>query len=163
MGFALVNTVNDLVLSWSPYDEPIPGPNELVIIEDELIAPRNELRWDGADGLRLATPQELLIGTPRPYIEIKNDLALLSSAQKQLIWDDLMTVDATGLKKINAQGKDKADVLDVWEFIGTRVTLTAVNLAELKLRAVTVFVEANPLYLVHPPFDPSINVPGLYF
>lgn len=58
MGFALVDTSNNAVLSWSRYDEPTPEAGQLVVNADPVDALEN-LRWDGATGLRAATAQEL--------------------------------------------------------------------------------------------------------
>src|SRR5262245_2149548 len=94
---------------------------------------------------------------PRPLWQIYQDVAALSAAQKTNVWNDLNS--GTPKKYLKAVGPNAAAVnaLD-WAITMTAPTGAALQSAQQRIMAMA--CQDYPDYLVHPAFDPSINVSG---
>lgn len=100
-----------------------------------------------------------LLGVYRPAHAIFAALSALTGPQKTAVWADL--TGGSPAKWTSDRGPNAAAILMC---VGITVSLagamTAAQLTDMKVRAVAAYVLDNPLYLVNPAFDPTINVPG---
>ena len=94
---------------------------------------------------------------PRPLYAIYNDLVALTTTQQANIWADISS--GTIPKYLLDAGPNTAAlvVLD-WAVRSSGATGAALTAA--KFRAVALYVQDNPTYLVTPTFDATINVAG---
>lgn len=115
------------------------------------------VEWSGVE----PTAQEVLTYTTptilRPLLNIIADLNALSAAKKTAIWNDLNS--GTPPKWALDNGPNAAAIA-VLQLVGTLTGLNAADILTAKIRGVAMFVSDNPAYLVNPPFDATINIPG---
>jgi hypothetical protein len=106
----------------------------------------------------LADPYYRTAHAPRPLHDIHVDVNALTGAQMTTIWNDLMSGTPS---KITVDEGNNAAALYVMNYLALMVAgLTQAEKTEAKRRSVVMYVQDNPRYLVQPPFDPSINIPG---
>lgn len=94
---------------------------------------------------------------PRPLYAIYVDLQALSTAQKTEVWTDLTSGTP---KKYFLDAGPNAAAIGALDWAATDSGATPVALTAARLRIAAAYVQDNPAYLVHPAFDPGINVPG---
>lgn len=94
---------------------------------------------------------------PRPLYAIYVDLQALSAAQKIEVWNDLSS--GSPKKYLLGTGPNTA-AIGALDWAVTDSGATGASLTAARLRIATAYVQDNPEYLVHPSFDPGINVPG---
>src|SRR5262245_6798115 len=94
----------------------------------------------------------------RPLLEIYQDLGVLTGAQMTTIWNDLMS--GTPHKLTQDEGPNAGSILVLDWVNNWTTTITVADRTEGKKRAITMYTQDNVNYLVHPPFDTSINIPG---
>ena len=94
---------------------------------------------------------------PRPLYAIYNDLVALTTTQQANIWADISS-GTTPKYLLDAGPNTAALVVLDWAVRSSGATGTALTAA--KFRAVALYVQDNPTYLVTPTFDATINVPG---
>lgn len=94
---------------------------------------------------------------PRPLYAIYVDLQALSTAQKLEVWNDLSS--GSPKKYLLGTGPNTA-AIGALDWAVTDSGATGASLTAARLRIATAYVQDNPEYLVHPSFDPGINVPG---
>ena len=101
---------------------------------------------------------------PRPLYAIRVDVQALSVAQFSNVWNDLSANVPTATppaphKYLLDTGPNGGSILVLdWCVYGSGAPLAQAKLAQHSLTAM--YVQDNPKYLIHPPFDPSIDVPG---
>lgn len=97
-------------------------------------------------------PREL-----RPPLDIWNDLALLTDVQRDAIWTDLTSGSPQKFLVDNGP-----HAFDVWQqYRRIQDEGLGVNVQKkVKAGGVVAYLLDFPKYLVHPSFDPTINVPG---
>ncbi len=94
---------------------------------------------------------------PRPLYLILADLTALSAAQKTNIATDLFT--GSPMKVLTDAGPNAAGIFDLeWAVQTGGITTADKNLA--KQYAAAFYLQDNPVYLVKPGFDPTINICG---
>jgi hypothetical protein len=94
---------------------------------------------------------------PRVLYNIYQDVNALTGAQKTNIGADLF--GGSPPRVSTDTGPNAPDLLIIW----TMRQLTSLAVADKRLLetdAISIYVLDNPTYLVHPSFDPSINLPG---
>jgi len=94
---------------------------------------------------------------PRVLYAIWKDIGALSGAQKQNIANDLFSGDPP--KVTQDTGVNAPDLLILWT-LQNSVSLSTTDKQSAQRSAMSIYTLDNPKYLVHPPFDPTINVPG---
>lgn len=95
-----------------------------------------------------------VLRAPRTLPAIFTDLNALTAGQKANVATDLYTGTALTMRILNYTGPNAA--LIAITYFGLPQPLTAAQ----KIGLVAAYVQDNPLYLVHPAFDASINVAG---
>lgn len=94
----------------------------------------------------------------RSLWDIYQDIHLLTNAQSILIWNDLTLGNPAKLAL--DEGTNAAAIYNM-HFIATAVgSLTATEKNEARQRVMAMYTQDNISYLVHPPFDTNINIPG---
>ena len=99
----------------------------------------------------------LTVKTKRGLLAIITDLNALSGAQKTAVWSDITS--GSPPKWATDTGPNAAALAWAPTLI-TLNGLTAANVLDLKIKAVAMYVQDNPNYLVHPSFDNTINISG---
>ncbi|HKB40480.1 MAG TPA: hypothetical protein VKD72_28910 [Gemmataceae bacterium] len=96
---------------------------------------------------------------PRLIFEIYQDIGALTGAQKVSIWGDLNA--GTPPKWAQDRGPNAADNHILWLF-ATQVGAiqTATDRQKCQQMLIAIYTQDNPQYLVHPPFDTAIDIPG---
>ena len=107
-------------------------------------------RYDAANQLAVQ-----LVANSLLFLE--NSLKALTQAQKTAIWNDFTSGNP---QKWSTDTGPNAPSIAICHLLGTSGTLNATDLSNCKMESVAFYVMDNPNYLVHPPFDPSINIPG---
>lgn len=94
---------------------------------------------------------------PRPLYAIHADVKALSVAQSQAVAGDLFGGNPP---KVDTDTGPNAPDLLVIKILRQTGSLSAADKRLTEQAAMAIYALDNPNYLVHPPFDPSINVPG---
>jgi hypothetical protein len=93
----------------------------------------------------------------RTVLAIYNNILALTTAQKNNISGDLFA--GTPFKVLTDAGPNAAAIFVLhWGVTNAGLSVAAVN--DAKFRAAAFYVQDNPKYLVHPPFDATINILG---
>ena len=97
---------------------------------------------------------------PRPLTAIRNDIQALSSTQWTKIWNDLFAPDAISPRKYLSDYGTNAGPIFVfdWALFVSGPTAAQQKAGQISLAAM--YTQDNPKYLVNPPFDTTINIPG---
>jgi hypothetical protein len=93
----------------------------------------------------------------RSLLAIRADIVALTNAQKTAIWTALTTGSPP---RWSTDVGPNAAALAVIQMLGSSGSLSAADVLEAKIRAATFYAQDNPAFLVHPSFDPTINVPS---
>lgn len=101
--------------------------------------------------MRAWAPRGRLLG------DIISDLNALTSAQKTAVWNDLTSGSPA---KWELNNGFNASAIAVLKFVVSLASLSAADVVAAKIFGVAMYCQDNPVYLVHPAFDSSINVPG---
>jgi len=128
---------------------------ELVRIDYQLTATAGEksagdnvaINFDLTQGLRV----------PRVLYSIWQDIGALTGAQKTAIATDLFSGTPP---KVSQDTGPNAPVLLTLSDLQKMAALSTADKQSAQRSAISIFTLDNPTYLVHPPFDPTINVPG---
>jgi hypothetical protein len=118
---------------------------------------------EGATAQQLAAADAILASFPlagkskRTLLEIGADLNALPGAQKNAIWANFTS--GSPQLWMTDDGPNTAAIACL-HLMATEAGLSAAGILAAKLRAVAMFVQDNPRYLVNPAFDPIINIPG---
>lgn len=128
---------------------------ELVRIDYQPTATAGEI----SAGDNVAINFDLTEGLRKPRIlySIWQDIGALTGAQKTAIATDLFGGNPP--KVTQDTGPNAPDLLTLWVLQNT-TTLSTVDKQSAQRAAMSIFTLDNPTYLVHPPFDPSISIPG---
>jgi hypothetical protein len=97
----------------------------------------------------------------RPLWAIRADVQALTTAQFNNVWTDLTTpVPGEAPRKyLTDYGANVAGIFVFdWSLYVSGPTAAQQKAGQIALAAM--YVQDNPNYLVHPPFDSTINVPG---
>jgi len=94
---------------------------------------------------------------PRVLYAIWQDIGALSGSQKNNIATDLFGGTPP---KVSQDTGPNAPVLLTLSDLQKMAALSTADKQSAQRSAISIFTLDNPTYLVHPPFDPSINVPG---
>jgi hypothetical protein len=100
-------------------------------------------------------------GRPRQkrlVYDILVDVNALTNQQKVAIWADLMSGDPPKLYLDAGPNLGAIIALDFSAQIPATITATEKNIA--KARVISLYTHDVDAYLVHPPFDPTIDVPS---
>lgn len=103
------------------------------------------------------------VGVQRRLLAIFNDLSALTAAQKTAVWADFtasVIVDGVTAPRWSHDRSPDAGAIAAASIPAIDEGLTGATLTNARLKMVSIFVRANPLYLVNPSFDATINVPG---
>lgn len=95
---------------------------------------------------------------PRTLYAIYTDLQALTTTQQNNVWADL---GSGAPPKYLLDAGANASALWVLDYLAREAGLTGAALTRAKFRAVAMYVQDNPAYLVRPAFDPTINVSGV--
>jgi hypothetical protein len=98
---------------------------------------------------------------PRPLWSIRADIQALTAAQFSNVWADLSAAvpGEAPRKYLTDYGANVAGIFVFdWGLYVTGPTAAQVKAGQISLAAM--YTQDNPKYLVNPPFDPSIDVPG---
>jgi len=100
---------------------------------------------------------------PRPLLAIITDINTLTTGpQKLAIWNDLKI--GTPQKWALSAGPNQQVIAAMASLITLtaplEASLVAADVAAAKTRAVAMFVQDNPFFLVNPVFAPTISIPG---
>jgi hypothetical protein len=110
-----------------------------------------------AQGDATASTFDLRTYQTRPLHEIYTDVSALTGPQKTNVWTDLSAGHPP--KYLLDEGPNAAAIMALdWSASDSGATGNAA--ASAKQRIITMFCQDCPSYLVYPPFDQSINVPG---
>ena len=93
----------------------------------------------------------------RLIFDVWHDIGALTGTQKTKIWLDLQS--GTPPKWTQDRGPNAADLHIVW-LMATQLGLVAADKQSSQQMLMSIYTVDNPTYLVHPPFDDTINVPG---
>lgn len=99
-----------------------------------------------------------LLGAKRSFLAIYNDLAALTSGQKAAVWAAL-TAGSPPLWATD-DGPDAGAVAALSVAAIDLTGLSAGVQTAARMKMVAAYVRDNPLWLVAPTFDPTVNVPG---
>src|SRR5215471_18925124 len=94
---------------------------------------------------------------PRLIYDVYQDVGALTAAQKTAVWNDLSA--GTPPKWAQDRGANAADNHILWMLatqLGAVQTQADKRLCQQML--ISIYCTDNPNFLVHPPFDPSINI-----
>jgi hypothetical protein len=94
---------------------------------------------------------------PRALYDIYTDIKGLTTAQKQSIWTDLG--GGSPRKYLLDVGPNAAGI-GALDWAVTDSGAAGASLQGAQMRIAAFYTQDNPNYLVHPPFDTSIDVPG---
>lgn len=98
------------------------------------------------------------LGIQRTLLAIYNDLQALTGTQQANVWADFTSGSpprwATDSSPV--AGSVMACSIPAIDLTGLAVTVQT----KARMKMVAAYVVGNPLYLINPSFDPSINVPG---
>lgn len=99
---------------------------------------------------------------PRLALDIIADINALTGAQKNLIWTDITsgTPPKWQLDAGPNAGAIAAMASTLKILVPTFVPASNADVVNTKIWAVALYVQDHPTYLVHPSFDPSINISG---
>lgn len=106
------------------------------------------------------TPQEVedLVNPPRrrqrEIGDIYDDVASLPVPKQLAIWGDLSGGNPPKWRRGASENK-KA----IWSVAAIPQTVPAAS-ADARATMIALYVQDNPGYLVNPPFEPSLNIPG---
>jgi len=93
----------------------------------------------------------------KPLWHIYSDVNGLSATQKAAVTNDLFA--GTPAKALQDEGANASGIYSVYYSTQT-ATLSVADKNTGKLYVIMFYVQDNPTYLINPPFDPSISVPG---
>jgi len=97
----------------------------------------------------------------RFLVPIRNDLNALTLARRQAIYNDLWSIPAgqAETKILLDNGPNAPAIWPLYELdvIGL---LNTTQLDTNRNYATCLYVQDEPTYLINPPFDPSLNLPG---
>lgn len=139
--------------------DSILGPSGFIPIDVGNSDFQTFLTWNAAQPVPLdyTTPISPTARKPRTLLAIRNDISNLTGTQKTNIWNNFIS----GSPPLWAtDAGPNAAALAVLQLMGASVTLSAADVLEAKIRAVAMYCQDNPNYLVTPSFDNTINVPG---
>jgi len=94
---------------------------------------------------------------PRPLYAIYNDLVALTTTQQANIWAD---ISSGTIPKYLLDASPNTAALVVLDWAVRSSGAVGASLTAAKFRAVAMYVQDNPTYLVAPTFDATINVSG---
>lgn len=94
---------------------------------------------------------------PRVLYAVYKDVSALTGPQKTNIGNDLFS--GSPPKVATDTGPNAPDLLILWT-LRQVASLSTADKRLLETDAISIYTLDNPNYLVSPPFDPSINVPG---
>ena len=94
----------------------------------------------------------------RTILAIYQDiLSLTTGPQKVATWADL--VSGSPVKISLDTGKNADSIFLLWRIVSqTDFSVSVTN--DMKATAIAYYVQDNPIYLVNPPFAPTVNIPG---
>lgn len=100
---------------------------------------------------------------PRPLWAIRADVQALTSTQWTKVWADLSAAvvgpPAVPRKYLTDYGTNAGPIFVFdWALYVSGPTAAQQKAGQISLTAM--YVQDQPSYLVHPPFDPSISIPG---
>src|SRR5262245_42449265 len=97
----------------------------------------------------------------RPLSDIYQDLQALTAAQHTNAWNDISApVPGVAPRKYLTDTGPNAAALFVMDYTVYVTAPTGVKLTAAQKNILAQYCQDNVTYLVNPPFDPSINVPG---
>lgn len=115
------------------------------------------LKWNTRPDPLDTSDKPVVFKTRRSLIDIYQDLGALTAGQKGAVWGDLGS--GSPRKYLLTDGLNTAAIgaLD-WSATDSGAVGNALTAARMRIAAM--YTQDHPDYLVHPAFDPSINVPG---
>lgn len=93
----------------------------------------------------------------RPLLDLVNAINVLTAAQKTNISNDLF--GGTPLKALLDDGANVSAIFCLYYIVQT-ASMSGADKTLAKLYAAAMYCQDNPMYLINPSFDTSINVPG---
>jgi hypothetical protein len=94
----------------------------------------------------------------RPLYEIDTDVNALTGSQLRNAWNDLAAPFASAAHKYLTTTGQNAGTMYALTWTANNVTTAEGTAAQRSI--ISCYAQDYPSYLVHPPFDPTINVPG---
>jgi len=116
-----------------------------------------------SQGDSVATTFDLTVNVrrPRPLWSIRGDVQALSVGQFSNVWNDLSAPVSGGPpRKYLTDYGTNAGTIFVYDHVIYVVQGTAAQVKAGQISLTACFSQDNPTYLVHPPWDTSINIPG---
>jgi len=96
----------------------------------------------------------------RPLYAIRADVQALSVGQFNNVWNDLSAAAAPAPRKYLLDAGPNAAAIFCFDWCVYTSGGTAAQIKAAQLSLTAEYVQDNVKYLVHPPFDTSINIPG---
>lgn len=87
--------------------------------------------------------------------QLYDEIQALSAGQKTNIWTDI----STNLKYF-ANGSFNEGSIATMHYAATFTGISGATLTAARSIIVALYVQDNPLYLINPTFDTSVNIPG---
>lgn len=100
---------------------------------------------------------------PRNPLAVYQDLLALTAQQQANVWADLsalVTVGTLTVKKYLTDAGPSYAGIAALDWAANDAGATGVALTRARMRVAMIYVIDNPVYLVHPAFDATINIPG---
>jgi hypothetical protein len=122
----------------------------------EMPTTNGPFTYDAANKLAVPVPPR----KPRPLFEIRADVQALSASQWTNTWNALSAPAGSAPRLyLTDYGPNVSGIFALdWSAYASGGTAAQVKAAQVSITAC--YCQDQPSYLVHPPFDNSINIPG---
>lgn len=127
-------------------------PGQIIVVASTALTQAQQTQLNSAVAAWDPRPR-----TRRAIYAIYNDLTALTATQQGNVWTDFSSGNPA--KYLLDQGQNAAAIA-VMDWVVKKSGATGAALTDARMRAVAMYVQDNPNYLVHPSFDASINVAG---
>jgi hypothetical protein len=134
---------------------PPSGPRVAAVHYDATATDADRTRGDS-----IAAGFDLRDAQLRSLTSIYQAVQALTTAQHANVWADLTAATATSPRKYLDDYGPNAAAIFVMDWIVYVLRPTAAQLTAAQNDVISFVVQDEPLYLVNPTFDPSINLPG---
>lgn len=129
-------------------------PGQIIVVTDDAVALTQAQQTTMNSIVAQFDPRPR---TKRAIYTIYTDLLALNATQQTNVWNDFSSGNPT--KYLLDQGNNAAAIA-VLDWVVKKSGTSGANLTDARMRAVAMYTQDNPKYLVTPTFDATINVPG---
>jgi len=140
-------------INGSGYQGPGTPALHVDIFYDNALNPLQKAQLDGVVANHVPEGPRV----PRPLHAIHSDVQALTAGQTTTTWNDLSS--GSPRKYLTDYGTNAAAIFAMhWSVFASGATGAALRAAQNEI--ITMYAQDNPRYLVAPPWDTTINVPG---